>query len=58
MVLWYSQDEMQTAETKRVEKFFLDRETEYETGELVLPGWASVGNVASQFGDDESPFDG
>jgi hypothetical protein len=32
-------------------------ETEYETGVPVLPGWASIGNVASQYGiDDADPL--
>lgn len=32
-------------------------ETEYETGAPVLPGWASVGNVAAQYNiNDADPF--
>lgn len=36
---------------------FRDKETEYETGEPVLPSWASVGNVAAQYqADGADPF--
>lgn len=55
MILWHCQDEEQLKTVERVESYFRDREIEYETGELVLPGWASIGNAAAQYGD-ESPF--
>lgn len=49
-------DESQRAQVEGVEKFFRDMESEYETGVPVLPGWASVGNVAAQYGLDDDPF--
>lgn len=56
-VLWASLDEASQAQYERIIKHFRDFETEYETGELVLPGWASLGNVASQYGSDGAdPF--
>lgn len=57
MVLWYCQDEELVKQTEKIERYYRDRESEYETGELVLPGWASLGNVADQYGSDgSSPF--
>jgi hypothetical protein len=44
-------------QVESINKHFRDREIEYETGEPVLPGWASIGNVAAQYGmDDADPF--
>lgn len=44
-------------QVEAINKHFRDREIEYETGEPVLPGWASIGNVAAQYGaDDSDPF--
>lgn len=41
-----------------VHQYFRNKETEYETGEPVLPTWASIGDVASRYGTDgASPFD-
>lgn len=43
---------------ERIDKYFRDLETEYETGIPVLPGWAAIGDVASQYGVDDGadPF--
>lgn len=54
---WSTMTPQELERLNRVFGYFRDRETEYETGELVLPGWASIGNVAAQYGDDgASPF--
>ncbi len=56
-VLFASQDPAHEDVYSQITRHFRDKETEYETGELVLPGWAGIGNVASQFGlDDSDPF--
>lgn len=58
MILWYNQEEQQLENAERFEKHFRDREIEYETGELVMPGWTSIGDVGARYGGDEaSPFD-
>lgn len=56
MVLWFSQEEDQIKQAERVEKHFRDRETEFETGIPVLPGWAGIGDVQARYGDGASPF--
>lgn len=58
MVLWFCQDKEIVEQTERIERYYRDKETEYETGELVLPAWAGLGNVAALYGDDDgaSPF--
>lgn len=48
MTIWYSQDAAQIEQVEKVIKFFRDRETEFETGELVLPGWAAIGDAAAR----------
>jgi hypothetical protein len=51
-------DQFQLQQMETISKHFRDMETQYETGELVLPGWASQGDVASQYGirDGADPF--
>jgi hypothetical protein len=58
MTIWACQDEAQRAQIDRIDKHFRDREEEYETGIPVLPGWASIGDVASRYGVDDGadPF--
>lgn len=56
LTIWACQDQAQREQLDRIEKHFRDLESEYETGVPVLPGWASIGNVASQYGLDEDPF--
>jgi hypothetical protein len=55
---WACMTQEQKAQVDSIHRYFRDRETEYETGELVLPGWAQVGNVAAQYGlnDGADPF--
>jgi hypothetical protein len=56
-IAWACQTQEQKEQTDRINKYFRDMETEYETGVPVLPGWASIGNVASQYGiDDADPL--
>jgi hypothetical protein len=59
MNLWACQDQAQRDQMERIDKYFRDRETEYETGIPVLPGWASIGDVAARYGVDDGadPFD-
>lgn len=56
LTLWACQDQAQREQVERIDKHFRDLESEYETGVPVLPGWASIGNVASQYGLDDDPF--
>lgn len=51
-------DQAEKEQLERVEKHFRDLEEEYETGIPVLPGWASIGDVASRYGNDDGadPF--
>lgn len=55
---WSCLHQSQVEQIESINRYFRDRETEYETGELVLPGWASVGNAAAQYGpaDAADPF--
>ncbi len=55
---WYTQDEFHMSQMDTIARHFRDLETQYETGELVLPGWASIGNAAAQYGKDDGadPF--
>lgn len=44
-------------QVEKIKTHFRNLEAEYETGVPVLPGWASVGNVAARYGpDDSDPF--
>lgn len=58
LTIWACMDEEQKDQIDRIEKHFRDREEEYETGVPVLPGWASIGDVASRYGTDDGadPF--
>lgn len=57
MTIWACLDEDQQKQIERINTHFRDMETEYETGEQILPGWASIGNVAAQYGNDGAdPF--
>lgn len=54
---WLAMDAHQMKAYETLRDYFHDKEREFETGELVLPDWASVGNVAAQYGDDGAdPF--
>lgn len=53
--IWSTQTQQQLEQTERIDKHFRDMEQEYETGIPVLPGWASIGNAAAQYGGDD-PF--
>lgn len=58
MTDWFCLEEAKSKQVEHIYRYFRDRETEFETGELVLPGWAAIGNVAAQYGqaDDADPF--
>lgn len=57
LVIWSSQTQHEMDRLNAVFGYFRDRETEYETGEPVLPSWASIGNVVAHYGaDDSDPF--
>lgn len=51
-------DHAVATQMQNVYRFFRDKETEFETGELVLPGWAGIGNAAARYGADDGadPF--
>jgi hypothetical protein len=56
-VEWHSMTEQQMDRYNNILRYFRDRETEFETGEIVLPSWASIGNVAANYGADVAdPF--
>lgn len=55
MTIWACQDQAQQNQVEKINAHFRDLETEYETGEPVLPSWASVGDVAARYGDGSSP---
>lgn len=56
--LWYTMDGFQSKQMDIINKHFRDLETQYETGELVLPGWATIGDAAARYGtsDGSDPF--
>lgn len=57
MVKWLSQTPHEMDRLQQIFRYFHDREVEYETGIPVLPGWASIGNAAAQYGNDDlDPF--
>jgi hypothetical protein len=57
LIEWSSHPPKEIERLDAIFRYFRDKETEYETGEPVLPGWASIGNVAAHFGDDGAdPF--
>lgn len=56
---WACLDQNSKSQIDSIHRYFRDKETEYETGELVLPGWAALGDVASRYGapdDGADPF--
>lgn len=57
---WSCMSEAEKNQMDNINRYFRDREQEYETGELVLPGWAAVGDAASRYGapsdDGADPF--
>lgn len=59
MIKWATARQDPHDRTDYITTYFRDRETEWETGMPVLPGWAALGDVSSQFGvnDGASPFD-
>jgi len=48
---WSCMEHAQVKQMESINRYFRDKETEAETGIPVLPGWASIGNVAAQYGD-------
>lgn len=57
LVTWSSYTPQEMDRINAVFGYFRDREIEYETGEIVLPSWASIGNVAAHYGEDGAdPF--
>lgn len=59
LITWACQDQGVHKQAEAINAHFRDRETEFETGVPVLPGWAAIGDVASRYGVDDgaSPFD-
>jgi hypothetical protein len=54
---WSAMSPQEMDRLNGVYAYFRDRETEFETGEIVLPSWASIGDVASRYGTDGAdPF--
>ena len=51
MSLWACLGQEQQDQVEKINAYFRNAETEYETGEMVLPGWASIGNAAAQYGN-------
>jgi hypothetical protein len=59
LIVWGTARNTPGDHTDHYSTFFRDKETEWETGMPVLPGWAALGDVSSQFGvpdDGADPF--